>query len=297
MASSAYRYYAGNGNYYTYENGKMLLRDKTGHLVKGASHGNVSKVMKRDAEKKGANKHNTHKSSSNSSSSSSGGGSDTSSTDTSTTDTTTDSSSSGGSYKTTIEEVEIDNYYEALRFAYKYIHMCLRDDGHEVQLKVIGGNKWKIGEWCKIDIPSFNESGTMFISKCNTELGANDENIATLTLVDFPPSLSSGTSNSPSSDGSSGSDTSSTDTSGTDSSSDSSGGDSSSSASTSSSSTSNSSSGKSSSGKTSSKSKSKSKTKTKVKSSIKGSTKLNTRISSRGTGIVNNSASLTSIRK
>ena len=297
MASSAYRYYAGNGNYYTYENGKMLLRDKTGHLVKGASQGNVSAIMKRDAEKKGANSHNTHNYKSNSSSSAGSGGGGSSTVDTSSadsTDTTNDNSSSGGSYKTTIEEVEIDNYYEALRFAYKYIHMCLRDDGHEIELKVLGGKDWKIGEWCKVDIPSFNEKGTMFITKCNTELGANDENIATLTLVDYPPSLSSGSSNAPST-GSASSDTSSTDTASSDTSDSNASSNGSSSTSSSSNSGSSSSSG---SGRSSSRSNSRNrnKGKTKVQPSVKGSTKLGTRVQSSGTGIVNNSASLTSIR-
>lgn len=142
-------------------------------------------------------KQNSSGSSSNSNnggSSSSAGEGDTS-TDTSSTDTSTDSTSSNGHYTTTVEEVEIDNYYEALRFAYKYAHMILRENGHSIELKVIGGPEWRIGEWCKVNIPTFNEKGTMFITKCSTELGASDENIASLTLVDYPPSLSSGTSN------------------------------------------------------------------------------------------------------
>ena len=115
-----------------------------------------------------------------------------------TTSTSTDTSST--TTKTTVEEIEIDNYYEALRFAYKYAHMILREDGHEIELKVLGNEKWKMGEWCKIKIPSFNEEGTYFINKISTDLSPTDENIASITLVDYPPSLSSGTSNTASND-------------------------------------------------------------------------------------------------
>ena len=111
-------------------------------------------------------------------------------TDGTTTDTTTPT--------TTTTQVPIDNYDDALKFGQNYMSKISRSNGHTIELKVIGGPEWKIGEWCIVEIETFNETDeTMFIEKVSSDMSGADENITTITLVDYPPSLSSGESNTP----------------------------------------------------------------------------------------------------
>ena len=97
-------------------------------------------------------------------------------------------------------DVPIIDEAEAFLFGLKTIGRARRKDGHQIECKVIGSKYWEVGEWAKVYLPSFNEDTIMFISKVNHESGADSEWLTSLTLVDYPPSLGSGQSNTPSSD-------------------------------------------------------------------------------------------------
>lgn len=87
------------------------------------------------------------------------------------------------------EEVPITDREEAKRFGLTQVGKAKREDGHTIELKVIGNSNWQMGEWCHVRLPSFNEDSYMFISKCSFESSADSEYICSLTLVDYPPSL------------------------------------------------------------------------------------------------------------
>lgn len=96
------------------------------------------------------------------------------------------------------KEIPITDEAEAYLFALKEVGKARRKDGHKIECKVIGNKRFEIGEWCRVYLPSFNEDSIMFISKVSHDSGADNEWITSLTLVDYPPSLGSGQSNSPS---------------------------------------------------------------------------------------------------
>lgn len=87
------------------------------------------------------------------------------------------------------EEVPITDREEAIQFGLTQVGKAKRDDGHKIELKVIGNQVWQMGEWCHVRLPSFNEDTYMFISKCSFESSADSEYINSITLVDYPPTL------------------------------------------------------------------------------------------------------------
>lgn len=87
------------------------------------------------------------------------------------------------------EEIPIIDREEAIQFGMTQVGKAKREDGHTVELKVIGNQHWQMGEWCHVRLPSFNEDSYMFISKCSFESSPDSEYINSLTLVDYPPSL------------------------------------------------------------------------------------------------------------
>lgn len=101
------------------------------------------------------------------------------------------------------EKVPITDKGEAYLFGLKCVGKARRKDGHKIEMKVIGSKYWEVGEWCHIYLPSFDEDVIMFISKVSHESSADSEWLTNLTLVDYPPSLGTGQSNSPSSNESS----------------------------------------------------------------------------------------------
>ena len=98
------------------------------------------------------------------------------------------------------KEIPITDEAEAYLFGLKQVGKARRKDGHQIECKVIGNKRFEVGEWCRVFIPSFNEDTIMFISKVSHDSGADSEWITSLTLVDYPPSLGSGQSNSPKSE-------------------------------------------------------------------------------------------------
>lgn len=101
------------------------------------------------------------------------------------------------------QEIPIIDKEEAIKFGMKELGKIMRDDGHQIELKVIGNINYRVGAWIRTFIPSFGEDGMFFISKAQQEASAESEWITSLTLVDYPPSLSKGESNTTSGDASS----------------------------------------------------------------------------------------------
>lgn len=99
-----------------------------------------------------------------------------------------ESSSDSSVSTSTIEEVPVETYEEALNFANVEWAKIKRDDGHSIELKTIGDPEWRVGEWVRVDIPFFKENGYMYISKVS-QSESSDSWDCNLTLVDYPPSL------------------------------------------------------------------------------------------------------------
>ena len=102
-----------------------------------------------------------------------------------------------GEEEPTTMDIPISDEAEAFLFGVKQIGRAMRKSGHSVECKVIGNKRFEVGEWCRVHIPKFGEDGIMFISKVNHESSSDSEWLTSLTLVDYPPSLGSGQSNSP----------------------------------------------------------------------------------------------------
>ena len=125
---------------------------------------------------------------------------DTSSTDTSTTvDTTnTDTSSTDTSDTTTTttetttvtktEEVPVETYEEAVNFANIEWAKIKRDDGHTLELKTVGSDSIREGQWCRVYLPSFNLDQYMYITRVSQSDGDSGWECS-LSLTDYPPSF------------------------------------------------------------------------------------------------------------
>lgn len=118
------------------------------------------------------------------------------SSDTSSTDTSSDSGTETKTVSKT-EEIPITNYDDALKFAKNEWGKLRRKDGHSIECKIFGLIQTKHATWAKVFIPSFDETSFMYITKLDNSLSSGDEWITSLTLADYPPSLSSGESNDP----------------------------------------------------------------------------------------------------
>ena len=81
------------------------------------------------------------------------------STDTSTSSDTSTTSSGGGNgqLNSTVSKVPITDPDEAMDFAKTEWNKIRRTSGHTLECQVFGSPYWKVGEWCKIYIPSLNE--------------------------------------------------------------------------------------------------------------------------------------------
>ncbi len=98
----------------------------------------------------------------------------------------------------TTMDIPITDEAEAHLFGLKQVGKAMRKSGHSIECKVIGNKRFEVGEWCRVHIPKFGEDNIMFISKVSHESSADSEWLTSLTLVDYPPSLGSGQSNTPS---------------------------------------------------------------------------------------------------
>lgn len=106
--------------------------------------------------------------------------------DTTTVDTEVEETSSVST--TSYEEVPVETYEEALSFANTEWAKIRRDNGHEIELKIIGNPKYK-HKWVKVILYSYPTDMWMYIKSINNEISENGEFNTSLTLVDYPPSL------------------------------------------------------------------------------------------------------------
>lgn len=106
------------------------------------------------------------------------------------TDDTTSPEDSGEttSPSTSYEEVPCETYDEALSFANLEWAKIRRNNGHEIELKVIGDYHYKPG-WVYVKLYSYPTDMWMYIKAVNHEISENGEFNTNLTLVDYPPSL------------------------------------------------------------------------------------------------------------
>ena len=89
---------------------------------------------------------------------------------------------------TSYEEVPVDTLEEAMTFANTEWAKIRRNNGHEVELKVIGDNNYVHG-WVKVILFSYPTNMWMFAKAINKEINENGEFDTNITLVDYPPSL------------------------------------------------------------------------------------------------------------
>ena len=115
------------------------------------------------------------------------------STDTSTSSDTSTTSSGGGNgqLNSTVNKVPITDPDEAMDFAKTEWNKIRRTSGHTLECQVFGSPYWKVGEWCKIYIPSLNEYVDMYITKADNSNDSGSEWLTSITLIDYAPSLSS----------------------------------------------------------------------------------------------------------
>lgn len=107
-----------------------------------------------------------------------------------TTNTTTDTTSSDDSSSETessVEEVPCETLEEAQTFANTEWAKIKRDNGHTIECKVIGSPLWEQGKWVRVYIPSFDEDGYMYITKCSHSESASPGWETNITLADYPP--------------------------------------------------------------------------------------------------------------
>lgn len=90
---------------------------------------------------------------------------------------------------TTYEEVPVETYEEAVAFANVEWAKIKRDDGHTLECKTAGGEKWDVGKWCRVYLPSFNVDQYMYISRSSQNETPDSGWDCSLTLTDYPPSL------------------------------------------------------------------------------------------------------------
>ena len=122
--------------------------------------------------------------------------SSTSSSSTSDTNTTDNSGATStvvgsGGLNSTVSKVPIKDPVEAMQFAKTEWNKIRRTSGHTLECQVFGSNHWKVGEWCKVYIPSLNEYVDMYITKTDNSNDSGSEWLTNITLMDYAPQLSS----------------------------------------------------------------------------------------------------------
>jgi len=117
---------------------------------------------------------------------------DTTTTDTGSDDTTTSTETTETTETKTVtktEEVPVETLEEAETFARVEWAKIKRDDGHTLECKVQGSEKWHPGEWAKVILPTFELEDYMYITKASQSEDNNGDWTANLNLTDYPPSL------------------------------------------------------------------------------------------------------------
>ena len=85
--------------------------------------------------------------------------------------------------------VAMDKNIKKLKDAKKFLqrewNKLKRDNGHSLEVKTYGHSQWKVGEWCRVYLPSYRIDDYMYITKASQE--DSGEWNCNLTLVDYPP--------------------------------------------------------------------------------------------------------------
>ena len=63
-----------------------------------------------------------------------------------------------------------------------------RDDGHTLELKTVGSDTIREGQWCRVYLPSFNLDQYMYITRVSQSDGDSGWECS-LSLTDYPPSF------------------------------------------------------------------------------------------------------------
>lgn len=118
-----------------------------------------------------------------------------------TSDTSNDSDSSDNSTKTTDDskkteennsvgyvEVPVETEEEALEFAHLEWNKNKRECCHEIELTTIGSDRWEIGRWCYVYLPSFDIEEYYYISRASSNISPTEWKTS-LTLVPYPPAV------------------------------------------------------------------------------------------------------------
>lgn len=75
---------------------------------------------------------------------------------------------------------------DAKQFLQREWNKLKRDNGHVLELKTYGHSKWKVGQWCRVYLPSFHIDDYMYIIRVSQDDDARNWDCS-LTLVDYPP--------------------------------------------------------------------------------------------------------------
>ena len=72
---------------------------------------------------------------------------------------------------------------EVIDFAYREWNKILKNSGRVLECSVDGSPKWRVGEWVRVYMPTFNLNGFMFISKCSHDDGNGGDWKVNLSLT------------------------------------------------------------------------------------------------------------------
>ena len=125
----------------------------------------------------------------------------TSSSDTSNNSDTSNDSDSSDTSKTTDDskkteennsvgyvEVPVETEEEALEFAHLEWNKNKRESCHSIELTTIGSDRWEIGRWVYVYLPSFDIEEYYYISRASSNISPTEWKTS-LTLVPYPPKV------------------------------------------------------------------------------------------------------------
>lgn len=108
--------------------------------------------------------------------------------DSSDTSTTTDDSKTEENNNVGYVEVPVETEEEALEFAHLEWNKNKRKSCHEIELTTIGSDRWEIGRWVYLYLPSFDIEEYYYISRASSNISPNEWKTS-LTLVPYPPQV------------------------------------------------------------------------------------------------------------
>lgn len=91
-----------------------------------------------------------------------------------------------GEIKKTISSSE-KKEESVIDFAYREWNKLLKISGRKLECRVDGDVKWRIGQWVRVYLPSFELNGFMYLTKASHD--DNETWETSLTLEDYPPDL------------------------------------------------------------------------------------------------------------